>query len=153
MAAVERDVPDAPVCPQLGLAVDRHTRFTFPHPGHRCYATAAPAVVEPSHQATYCVTLSFVTCDRYRAWQRETAAGRALLVAELKERGAMAGAAHEQPSASPMPATTPTAPPGPVAPTKPNRARRSAPRSQAFARPGETEAAPPVAPAEADKSG
>lgn len=123
MAAVERDVPDSPVCPQLGLAVDRHTRYTFPHPGHRCYATAAAVVVEPSHQAAYCVSPSFVTCDRYRAWQRGTAAGRALLDAQLKERGAMAGAAHEQPNASPMPATTPTAPQGPVAPKKPDRVR------------------------------
>lgn len=70
MARVELDVPDAPGCPLLGLAVDRRTRYTFPHPGHRCHATGSPRMIEPGHQTTYCLSLEFMGCDRYGAWQR-----------------------------------------------------------------------------------
>lgn len=70
MARVELDVPDAPGCPWLGLAVDRRTRYTFPHPGHRCHASVSPRTIEPGHQSTYCLNLEFMACDRYRARQR-----------------------------------------------------------------------------------
>lgn len=134
MPAVEREVPDAPACPLLGLAADRRTRCTFPHPDHRCYATAAPAVLGPLHQAAVCLSLSFMACDRYRSWQGETGAG-------------------PQPNASPTPATTGTAPPSPVAPKQPGRARRFAARLRAFEGPGEPPPLPSAASAEADKPG
>ncbi|MGD0862577.1 MAG: hypothetical protein ABSA21_07420 [Candidatus Limnocylindrales bacterium] len=99
MPAVERDLADAPACPLLGLAADRRTRYTFPHPDHLCYATATPGVLGPVHQAACCLSLSFMACDRYRSWQGETGA-------------------VPQPNASPVPTTTPTAPPSPIAPAE-----------------------------------
>jgi hypothetical protein len=70
MARVELDIPDAPGCPLLGLAVDRRTRYTFPHPDHRCHAGGSPSTIEPGRQSTYCLSLEFAGCDRYLAWQR-----------------------------------------------------------------------------------
>jgi len=70
MARVELDVPDAPGCPLLGLAIDRRTRYTFPHPGHRCYASGLPGTIEAGHQSTSCLSFEFTACDRYRARQR-----------------------------------------------------------------------------------
>jgi|GEM_PF-1898709 hypothetical protein len=117
MPAVEREVPDAPACPLLGIAADRRTRYTFPHPDHRCYATAAPAVIGPSHQAEFCLSLGFMPCDRYQSWQYESGAS-------------------PQPSALLEPPAMPTAPPEPVAPKRPARARRSAARSSEIGGPG-----------------
>ena len=61
------DLPDAPACPLLGLADDPRTRFTFPHPGHRCHAGSRPSAVVPGWQATRCLSTVFATCDQYRA--------------------------------------------------------------------------------------
>lgn len=74
MAAFEPDFADAPACPLLGLVVDRDTRFTFPHPGHRCYGarqfpTLRPKTIEPTYQASYCLSADFVACGRYRIWE------------------------------------------------------------------------------------
>jgi hypothetical protein len=76
MVSSEFDVPDAPACPLLGLAVDRRTRYTFPHSGHRCYATGSPGTTEPGHQSTYCLSPDFAACERYPARQRPTASDR-----------------------------------------------------------------------------
>ena len=62
------DLPDASACPLLGLADDPRTRFTFPHPGHRCHAGSRPSVVVPGWQATRCLSADFATCDQYRDW-------------------------------------------------------------------------------------
>ena len=80
MASAELDIRDAPACPLLGLAADRRTHFTYPHPGHRCFATEHPATTDARRQATYCLSLDFTTCDRYRAWQarQSPAAGAGL---------------------------------------------------------------------------
>jgi hypothetical protein len=88
----------------LGLAADRRTRCTFPHSDHRCYATAAPAVIEPLHQATFCLSLAFIACDRYRWWRGQTGAS-------------------PQPNDSPDAGTTRTAPSSAVAPKQPGQAR------------------------------
>ena len=62
------DLPDASSCPLLGLADDPRTRFTFPHPGHRCHAGSRPSAVVPGWQATRCLSSGFATCDRYQDW-------------------------------------------------------------------------------------
>ena len=62
------DLPDASACPLLGLVDDPRTRFTFPHPGHRCYAGSPPSAIAPGWQATRCLSSVFATCDRYRDW-------------------------------------------------------------------------------------
>ena len=64
------DVPDAPGCPLVGLALDRRTRYTFPHPGHRCHSTGTPGAIDPGRQSAYCLSLAFAACDRYVAWQQ-----------------------------------------------------------------------------------
>ncbi len=69
MARVELDLLDAPGCPLLGLAADRRSHFTYPHPGHRCFATGRPATTDARRQATYCLSPGYTACDRYRAWQ------------------------------------------------------------------------------------
>ena len=71
MATTEPDGLDAPACPLLGLAADRRSHFTSPHPGHRCFAKKNAATTEALLQSTYCLSLAFATCDRYRAWQRQ----------------------------------------------------------------------------------
>jgi hypothetical protein len=76
MAGVEHEVPDAPGCPLLGLAADRRSHFTYPHPGHRCFAKKHAATTEARRQATYCLSLNFTACDRYQAWQRRAESGR-----------------------------------------------------------------------------
>jgi hypothetical protein len=58
---------DAPACPFLGLAADRRTHFTYPHPGHRCFAAGGPATTDAQRQAAYCLSPQFITCERYRA--------------------------------------------------------------------------------------
>ena len=60
------DLPDISACPLLGLVDDPRTRFTFPHPGHRCHAGSRPSAVVPGWQATRCLSPDFATCDRYR---------------------------------------------------------------------------------------
>jgi len=68
MADLEPDGPDAPACPFIGLAGDPATRFTFPHPSHRCSAGSKSSSVAHTHQATFCLTEGFASCDRYRSW-------------------------------------------------------------------------------------
>jgi LysM domain len=74
MASIEFDGPDAPACPLLGLAADRRSHFTYPHPGHRCFATQPPGTTKPDRQSAYCLTSSFDACDRFLVWQRRGAA-------------------------------------------------------------------------------
>jgi len=61
------DLPDAPACPFLGLEADPRTRFTFPHPGHRCHAGRRPSAVEQALQARYCLSPDYAVCERFRA--------------------------------------------------------------------------------------
>ena len=75
MVSAELDVPDAPACPLLGLAVDRRTHYTFPHPGHRCFATQPPRTTAPDRQSGYCLSADFARCDRFIAWMGRGAAG------------------------------------------------------------------------------
>lgn len=104
MDAAELYAVDA-ACPLLGLAADPQTHYTYPHPGHRCGATAAPIMIEPWKQAAHCLSLSFKTCNRYVAWQAEKALAA-------------------QPGPAPEPAETPAATTEP-APKRPPRQRPS----------------------------
>ena len=69
MASAELDIRDAPACPLLGLAADRRSHFTYPHPDHRCFATEDPATTDARRQVTYCLSPGYTACDRYRAWK------------------------------------------------------------------------------------
>ena len=113
-------------CPRLGLAVDRRTRFTFPHPGHRCHSTPTPTVIEPGQQEACCLTLGFRACIRYGAWRGE-------------------GAEGGQPKACPkVPAALPVSPSG-VTAKSPTRQRRTTPRKR-IDTPAQPAPASPVAP-------
>jgi hypothetical protein len=68
MVSSELDAPDLPACPFIGLTHDPRTRFTFPHPDHRCGAGPRPTFIAHTHQARVCLTRDFMSCDRYRAW-------------------------------------------------------------------------------------
>jgi len=68
MSPGEPDPPDAPACPLLGLAVDARTRFTFPHPGHRCHATRRPGTADLARQSRYCLSTNYADCERFRAF-------------------------------------------------------------------------------------
>ena len=68
MTAMKLDEPDPPACPALGLADDRRSHFTYPHPGHRCFAKGDAAKADPRRQATFCLSPEFASCDRFRAW-------------------------------------------------------------------------------------
>jgi hypothetical protein len=65
VVSTKRQDSDGAACPHLGLAADRRSRFTYTHPGHRCFAKARPAVVDPARQATYCLSSAHAACDRY----------------------------------------------------------------------------------------
>lgn len=70
MTSFASDEPDPPACPLLGLAADRRSHFTFPHPGHRCFASKHPATTDANRQASYCLSVEFPACDRFRAQER-----------------------------------------------------------------------------------
>jgi hypothetical protein len=70
MVSTIRDEPDPPACPHLGLAADRRSHSTYPHPGHRCFVKERPAVADRSCQATFCLTNGYPECDRYKARRR-----------------------------------------------------------------------------------
>ena len=76
MASIELDGRDAPACPLLGLAADPRSHFTYPHPGHRCYATKSAASADASRQATFCLGPGYTACDRYRARLRSVGSDR-----------------------------------------------------------------------------
>lgn len=61
------DLPDAPACPFLGLEADSRTRFTFPHPGHRCHAARGASTIDLARQSGYCLSSSYPACERFRA--------------------------------------------------------------------------------------
>ena len=70
MTPGEPDLPDAPACPLLGLAVDPRTRFTYPHPGHRCHASYKLKTIDLARQSSYCLSSGFADCERFRAFPR-----------------------------------------------------------------------------------
>ena len=70
MGSSELDWVDPPTCPFLGLAGDSRSHYTYPHPGHRCFATGRPASADARRQTTFCVTPGYAACDRYQARQR-----------------------------------------------------------------------------------
>jgi LysM repeat protein len=69
MASSKPDTSDAPACPHLGLAADRRSYFTYPHPGHRCFVKDRPATTDAGRQLAYCLNVGYVECDRYPAHQ------------------------------------------------------------------------------------
>jgi hypothetical protein len=76
MTSIGGNQPDPPACPLLGLAADRRSHFTYPHPGHRCFAKAHPATTDARRQTTYCLNVDFPTCDRFLAWKRRAETDR-----------------------------------------------------------------------------
>jgi len=82
----ELELPDAPACPFLGLAADRRSHFTFPHPEHRCFVKNHAAGTDARRQAGFCLTLEYATCDRYRSWEaRGGKAATAVADAQVSE--------------------------------------------------------------------
>ena len=75
MAGAELDLLGTSACPLLGLTSDRRTHFTFPNSGHRCFATGHPASTDARRQSAYCLSPRFDACDRFRVYQRRSAAG------------------------------------------------------------------------------
>jgi LysM repeat protein len=67
MGSSELERLDPPICPFLGLAGDNRTHYTYPHPGHRCFATGRPVSADARRQTTFCVTPGYAACDRYQA--------------------------------------------------------------------------------------
>lgn len=59
-------LPTAIVCPLLGLQDDPLSRLEFPHPAHRCRATALPGIISVQHQQTFCYGI-YGECVRFRA--------------------------------------------------------------------------------------
>jgi hypothetical protein len=91
MVSTELDGPDAPVCPLLGLAADRRSHFTYPHPGHRCFATEHPATTDARRQAAYCLSAGYAACDRYVARKRSQAGDRPQARQSSREASASPG--------------------------------------------------------------
>ncbi len=71
----EPDLVDPRVCPLLGLAADHRTRYSFPNPAHRCFATEPAGSVDAGRQTTLCFTPEFGTCERLEAWRRQRVIG------------------------------------------------------------------------------
>lgn len=53
-------------CPFVGLADDQQSRFSFPHPAHRCFGLRRPKAIAPPYQTTFCLTPSYAGCTIYR---------------------------------------------------------------------------------------
>lgn len=62
---MSQGIAPKPICPYLGLADDRDSRFSIPEGGHRCYATGRPSSITLEHQAAFCFTKEHPTCPRY----------------------------------------------------------------------------------------
>lgn len=73
MAGLDQ-IGDPPACPLLGLALDPRTRYTFPHPAHRCHAGGSGKTIQPGHQSAVCLSTTFATCGRYQSWERRLVA-------------------------------------------------------------------------------
>lgn len=59
-------LPPTPVgCPLLGLKDDPRSRFEFPHPAHRCGATAVPGIISLNDQKAFCCG-AYDECARFR---------------------------------------------------------------------------------------
>ena len=71
MATIEPSLPEPPVCPFLGLGVDRRTHYTYPHPDHRCFAKERAASTDARRQTTFCLSPDFAACDRFKARERK----------------------------------------------------------------------------------
>lgn len=67
MGSSELDGLDPPTCPFLGLEGDSRSHYTYPHPGHRCFASGRPVNADARRQTAFCVTPSYAACDRYKA--------------------------------------------------------------------------------------
>jgi hypothetical protein len=66
MASSNLDRLDAPACPFVGLDRDHRTRYTYPHPDHRCYAAGRARDADATRQSTWCLTWSYPQCERFR---------------------------------------------------------------------------------------
>jgi len=53
------------ICPYLGLANDRDSRFSFPEGSHNCFATNPESTITLEHQVAYCFNSGFPACSRY----------------------------------------------------------------------------------------
>jgi hypothetical protein len=67
---------DPPACPLLGLAADHRSHFSYPHPGHRCFAGRRPAPTDAAYQARFCLTAGYASCVRYVTWQKRSREAR-----------------------------------------------------------------------------
>ena len=76
MATSDRVDQDPPACPLLGLAADHRTHFSYPHPGHRCFASGQPAPTDAAYQARFCLTAGFSSCGRYATWLKRAPEAR-----------------------------------------------------------------------------
>jgi len=95
MDSTQLDGSDVPACPLLGLAADRRSHFSYPHPGHRCFAKDRPAPTDAGRQAAYCLSLGYTRCDRYPTAQPpKRARERPLPLAEVPGPGVPAFRIH-----------------------------------------------------------
>jgi hypothetical protein len=76
MAGGELDGVDGAVCPFLGMATDRRSHFTYPHPAHRCFVKEHAAGTDARRQVNYCLSPNFSSCDRFQARERGTRSAR-----------------------------------------------------------------------------
>lgn len=53
-------------CPYLGLTQDSATRLTFPSAAHRCRAGRTTRTIDLEHQAAFCLSSAYPSCNRYR---------------------------------------------------------------------------------------
>lgn len=53
------------VCPYLGLAEDRDSRFSYPEVAHICFASGQTNTIPLEHQNSFCFTANYSTCSRF----------------------------------------------------------------------------------------
>ena len=53
------------ICPFLGLADDRASRFSYPEVAHRCFAAGHPTSVSTEHQSAFCFAQRYPACPRF----------------------------------------------------------------------------------------
>lgn len=148
MASSEFDDPDVPACPFLGLAGDRRSHYTYPHPDHRCYASDRGLPTDPARQTTFCLG-AYATCDRYLARQRQAqprASGRPIVQALPMARPTPPASPMARPFPPPPEPPTATAPAHAPATRRPQTPTPAAPKSPATTPPAPTvrASAPPA---------
>ena len=62
---MSKQIESKHICPYLGLAEDRDSRFAYPETAHLCFATDPESAISLGHQNAFCFNPGFSACSRF----------------------------------------------------------------------------------------